>query len=348
MIFLFGAIFSYSSFSCETPVYQFALANWEPDAFRLVVTYPENEGLLVIEKINAFREEMSVGGLRTNLKIIAIDINQPEKELPPVVQAIVKGKKSSWSVLIPPRSSLPLDSIWDGPIDLDAWKQLVTSSLRDKIEVELTKELASGVFLYVENKPGWKSNRFVAKLESRLNKLENKLRPSVDDGEIEVKFPLIKIDGNDIDEQLFFNMIKSCSGNKKILSTNFVAVIYGRARVSQLFSPSQLSASELENICTFLLGECACEIKADNPGFDLLFQADWLSADLPLTYSEFELPELVSVELFKEIQEDSVNLDGDENLDLSFLLFLIPLLFIFLISLFFILLIVFKRGRSRR
>lgn len=45
--------------------------------------------------------------------------------------------------------------------------------------------------------------------------------------------------------------------------------------------------------CAFIVGPCACEIKSDNPGFDLLLEADWESGAGGVKLAgNIELPQL--------------------------------------------------------
>lgn len=55
----------------------------------------------------------------------------------------------------------------------------------------------------------------------------------------------------------------------------------GRDRVLPPLSNAQITTQHIKNIWEFLVGDCSCEVKAMNPGRDLLISADWTKARLP-------------------------------------------------------------------
>lgn len=55
-----------------------------------------------------------------------------------------------------------------------------------------------------------------------------------------------------------------------------VVPVAGRGRAIEVLAGETLIPSVYSNVCGFLLGPCSCEIKEQNPGFDLLISADWI------------------------------------------------------------------------
>jgi hypothetical protein len=70
--------------------------------------------------------------------------------------------------------------------------------------------------------------------------------------------------------------------------------VFGRGRALYALVGKGIERRNLEDAALFLAGPCACEIKRQNPGVDLLIAARWEAGDVPLI-AEIELPPLTGV-----------------------------------------------------
>jgi hypothetical protein len=55
----------------------------------------------------------------------------------------------------------------------------------------------------------------------------------------------------------------------------FIAVVFGRGRVLGAWPRDRLNEEFIEESTRFLLGSCSCQVKGQNPGWDLLLRVDW-------------------------------------------------------------------------
>ena len=51
--------------------------------------------------------------------------------------------------------------------------------------------------------------------------------------------------------------------------------VFGRARALASMKGSTIDLDLIEETSRFLCGACSCQVKAQNPGFDLLAMAQW-------------------------------------------------------------------------
>ena len=51
--------------------------------------------------------------------------------------------------------------------------------------------------------------------------------------------------------------------------------VFGRGRALEVIPARDLDEQLIENMTMFLSGACSCQVKSQNPGFDLLLTADW-------------------------------------------------------------------------
>jgi hypothetical protein len=55
----------------------------------------------------------------------------------------------------------------------------------------------------------------------------------------------------------------------------WIAVVFGRGRVLGAWRAADFQDDEIEEVCLFLAGACSCQVKRQNPGWDLLLRCDW-------------------------------------------------------------------------
>jgi hypothetical protein len=92
--------------------------------------------------------------------------------------------------------------------------------------------------------------------------------------ELKVSFPAIRLSRSDEAEQFLVAMLQHFEDDVPT-DTPVAVALYGRGRALAAFYGELLTAEELEAACVFLVGMCSCQIKALNPGVDLLFSAGW-------------------------------------------------------------------------
>ena len=51
--------------------------------------------------------------------------------------------------------------------------------------------------------------------------------------------------------------------------------VFGRGRALLPLIGAGITAKNIHDSAAFLVGPCSCEVKEQNPGFDLLLAADW-------------------------------------------------------------------------
>ena len=54
-----------------------------------------------------------------------------------------------------------------------------------------------------------------------------------------------------------------------------IVPVFGRGRALEVIPAEDLSERLMEDLTLFLSGACSCQVKEQNPGFDLLFSVDW-------------------------------------------------------------------------
>jgi len=255
-----------SVLACNVPVFRYALERWLPDNY--VLTVPETPTNLL--------EALRTAPL--NLEVAA----------GPVTNAI----------LYLPQSDTNMPPLWTGAFTADNIRSLVDSPARRAI-VRHIQHGASVVWVLLESGDAKADAATARILESELARQTQQLRmPEVDpddprtadNAHLKIAFPTVRVTPNDPAEQLLTAMV---SGS----DTNLPAVVpvFGRGRALGRFSGKELTAATIGDAAVFLCGACSCEIKVQNPGWDLLIAVDWDALiDNPVV-KDPELPPLISL-----------------------------------------------------
>lgn len=57
----------------------------------------------------------------------------------------------------------------------------------------------------------------------------------------------------------------------------WLAAVFGRGRVLGAWPAADFGDAEIEEACLFLLGACSCQVKRQNPGWDMLMNVNWVT-----------------------------------------------------------------------
>jgi hypothetical protein len=175
---------------------------------------------------------------------------------------------------------------WSGELTPEIYQSLTDSPARR----ELAKRILNGdsaVWVIVESGKKEADDAMVKLFTSRLRFLEtatglppidptdpdSKLGPGP---ELRVQLSLLRVKRNDSKENIFLSMLAGPQGLSGFSANEpFVAVVFGRGRVLGAWPQEKVSEEFIEEATRFLIGSCSCEVKNQNPGWDLLMRLDW-------------------------------------------------------------------------
>ncbi|MHB8902319.1 MAG: hypothetical protein ACYC6Y_26465 [Thermoguttaceae bacterium] len=291
------AAFSASVLACNTPVYRYAMYNWQTAPY--IVFYfhkgaiPEADQALH-KSLEKFSEELPP---QANVRIEAIDVSDTKKmeTLPDFVtdawKAYEGGKTPAYLVFSPLRAH-----IYSGQLDAAAAEKLVDSPARQKLG-RLLEEGNAAVMILLTC-PDAEQNRKAEEALAGLSK-------AADAGEIPVELELppmglpgqaagdegaepgaeapnklaiavLKVDRNDPAEEFFVRMLMAVEDDlKEYADQPMIFAGYGRGRAMEPYIGKGITKDNLVDVVAFLAGACSCMVKEQNPGADLLVKWDW-------------------------------------------------------------------------
>ncbi len=288
---------------CNIPVFRFALERWQSDPSEVIVYH---RGALTGNALMRVQELEQACGTNShaNLQLIRIDLQgeEPESETSLEYRALWKqiehDRNADHDTLKPrpPASNEPWIVIrsrfgknrilphWQGPLS-----QLNAGELMDSpVRRELAKRLLSGdavVWLVLKSSDVKKAASVSDMLPKQLASLPQKLE--LPDGvglpgselysevPLFLKFSVLEIDPSDPREAFLVSMLQSLNPQAVSDGEALVAPVFGRGRALEVIPASDVTEVLVEDLTRFLSSACSCQVKEQNPGFDLVMSVNW-------------------------------------------------------------------------
>jgi len=250
--------------ACTVPVFRYALDHWVPDSFTLEVS-PASANA---EHVAHFARNLgSASGLNVDVSRL------PDETL------------GAARLVRPPMGGDPPTVIWSGAPDAQTLGTLMDSPARQ----ELVKRLLAGdstVFVVVESADKRANEAALAVLEKRIRYLEQVIRlPLIDPNDpssklgpgpaLALKYSVLRINAALASEAPLLAMLAGPRSESEKSTEPWIAVVFGRGRVLGAWRATDFQDDEIEEVCLFLAGACSCQVKRQNPGWDLLLRCDW-------------------------------------------------------------------------
>ncbi len=258
-MFAWLCCWAFSAECCTVPVFRYGLDNWQADAYRL--EFPA-----------AALQDGKLADFFRNLGT-AVPVNLEAKP----------GTASEARLLFPHPEESKSPVVWTGALTPASLAALTDSPARREIARRiLTGE--SVVWVLAESGNKAEDDAIAARVEKRLRYLEqvailqpidpndptSKLGPGP---ALRVKFSLMRVPR--AGETLLLKMHAGPKPAAELATGPWLAAVFGRGRVLGAWPAADFGDAEIEEACLFLLGACSCQVKRQNPGWDMLMNVNW-------------------------------------------------------------------------
>lgn len=268
--------------ACNVPVFRYALDHWRPDAYRAVVLHKGPLSSSDQSKVAALQSEIE--DQRINLVLKQIDVSKliPDEQPKSLVGSLVDGQ-AQLVIHYPANLDIRQPVVSTMLESLDE-KALIDSPIRQELRARLAAG-QSAVFLLVAS--GNEAADLAARttLETELRQLQSTLElPKLtDDPEdkiqggpaLQIEFSSIEMDKENAKEWALRSLLLGSEADLKEIDEPLVFPIFGRGRALWPLVGAGINADNLRESATFVSGACSCQVKEQNPGFDLLLSANW-------------------------------------------------------------------------
>jgi hypothetical protein len=272
--------------ACNIPVFRYALERWQPDQCEVVVFH---KGGLTGEQqqlLKQLGEGDSGQGQHANVKIIESDVSLPTQPH----AALWAGIESETHATLPYvvlRTKLGFGKVvngWHGPLDAVGRSGVLDSPARR----ELGRRLLAGhsiVWLVIgsdDKQQNMAARQMLAQnFESLAGKIELPEGVGLPGSELHSEVPLLleysllEIDRKDVREQFLVELLSGFQPEAVAQGEPLIVPVFGRGRALEVIPANDLSDHLMKDLTVFLSGACSCQVKEQNPGFDLLLSVDW-------------------------------------------------------------------------
>ncbi len=290
---LFVILLPSSIQACAVPVFKYALTYWAPDPYGVIVFHrgPLSTGQKsVVDRLQ--RASLGIDP-RANVIVRMVDLaGSPDAEMQKLWKA-QSGSELPWMVVKYPRMSMISEDVWSGPLEGDDVEAILDSPVRKEIARRILEgEVA--VWVLLESGDKQQDDEAAHLLETQLEKMSETLRISLPEigvdqfaeSDLSVSFSMLRLSRSDPDEKILAQMLLKSEWDLKTFSKPIAFPVFGRGRALYALVGDGITESNIEMACAFLVGWCSCQVKAQNPGVDLLMSVDWDNVIGEELYSE--------------------------------------------------------------
>jgi hypothetical protein len=249
---------------CSVPVFRYALDHWHADNFRLELSARDAAD----PEVTRFARNLGANsGLNLEVRRLAAETEGTSR------------------LLRPAHGNAEPTQLWDGAVTGQTLSTLTDSPLRREIVARLLRG-DSAVWILVEGTDRGANEATSALLEKRLRYLEQVVRlPDIDPNDpsskigpgpaLKVAFSRLNLSQKAEGEAPLRAMLAGPRSGLERSEQTWIAAVFGRGRVLGAWPASEMDDAAIEEVALFLVGACSCQVKRQNPGWDLLLQFDW-------------------------------------------------------------------------
>ena len=261
--------------ACPVPVYQYALEHWPTDPYRVHVDHVATLTDDQRDALRFLRRASDHDGMVVNMVLTT------------------RGDAETTRLVVRyPEAVNHRDPIWAGALSMENARALVASPVREQVGNALAGR-TSAVWLIVESGDRQRDREVEAVLRRQLTKVERETyipetaewggqRVTLD---ANVNFTILRVRRDDPAERMLIPMLMASEPDldREFAGEPMVFPIFGRGLILYALVGRGVNAWTIAEAAKFLTGPCSCQVKALNPGTDLLIRLDWDSRVHPLS-----------------------------------------------------------------
>lgn len=289
---LLSVVVTFGALACQVPVFRYALERWSPDRYNLVVL---SQGALSpeVEKSLKKLHDSRPSGIDPTVELTKVDLHSSSdpKYTHLWKQHAQSDAQSLMIAMYPNRSSLRNQVAHTSAIS----EQSVSAVIDSPVRRELIRRLTGGdsaVWILVESGDKVKDATALETLETQLLADTKRLAlPSAEEMEIsqavldeakiklKIGFSVLSVKRDDASEKFLLDCLLNSEPDLAEYSKEPIAFpVFGRGIVLYAVVGKGITADVISSATSFIVGPCSCQVKEQNPGFDLLLNFDWDSA----------------------------------------------------------------------
>ncbi len=291
-----------AALACQVPVFRYALERWPPDRYELVVLH--SSPLTAQQQNEVKRLRQSTREAFANCTLRSVRIDQENDPMAKAFRTQVGDSSAPVVAVLYPRNAQEVPDRFVDTVALDkkSLKYLADSPVRKTIAKRLI-DGQSAVWIFVPIGDPKQDQEALRVLQTEVQRNQDSLElPEQEevegeeellaevDIELRLEFSIVTLDRNDPKEQHLLKMLLASEPDLEDLKQPMAFPVLGRGRVLYALIGKGIAEDTISIASRFIIGPCSCQVKNQNPGFDLLMQCDW-DAEIGTEKLSDEIPE---------------------------------------------------------
>lgn len=274
--------------ACQVPVFRYALERWNPDRYQVLIL---SAGPLPQPMLGWLQPLQSgVGDRPSSVELQVVNVAESDDPVPiQLWEQFAPADSSPILVARYPRRSGGIEQVAHV---CQLTEEDVSGLLESPARTELIRRLTSGhtaVWVLIESGNAEKDATALKILEQQLALDEERLElPTAESMEVtesvladlkiplQLKFSVVTVKRDDPQEQYLIDcLINSETDLSDFGGEPMAFPVFGRGIVLYALVGKGISGEMVRAASKFIVGPCSCQVKEQNPGFDLLLDCDW-------------------------------------------------------------------------
>ncbi|MEX2214551.1 MAG: hypothetical protein WD768_10510 [Phycisphaeraceae bacterium] len=276
-----------SARACNVPVFRYALENWPADAYEVWVFHDQPLTAEQSQWIADLRQQVVGRDKQLDSFFIEVmDVSQPMPDKAKAAYAKLKPAQHPWLVVQFPHSHADDPPAFSGLLTKEMMQQIADSPTRRRIAKGIL-EGQSAVWLLIESGDKAQDDAAAALLTKELTRLEKELvLPTIGEDDkkffdpsrgprLRIAFEVLRLSREAAGEAMLLRMLEGWDPKLTDRSKPMAFAFFGLGRVLPPLVGDLIEPRYIEDASIFLVGRCSCQIKNDNPGWDVLMPVEW-------------------------------------------------------------------------
>lgn len=275
--------------ACNVPVFRYALERWPADLYEVVILHDGPLAPADNAKLNALRESSQKSAVSANFRVRAVEVGETKD--PQLVELWndhnQKGQPLMVSLYPRQAQEVPDRLVTTSPLSDEAIERLIDSPVRREVVRKLL-EGESAVWIFVPSGDPAQDDSALKMLKAQVRRNQEELELPPQDEieadeffraetpiELRLGFAIVTLDREDPREQFLLSMLLGSEPDLEQLKQPMAFPVIGRGRVLYALVGKGIFEDTISMASRFVVGPCSCQVKDQNPGFDLLLAVDW-------------------------------------------------------------------------
>jgi len=281
LLFWFVMASSAVVLACQVPVFRYALERWTADQYRFVV--------LCDAELN--QQQSLADGLASRQRA-AVRVHRVTDQSDVFLRDLWRQRKDLDAPLL--ISLFPRTAAVEtaAPAFVCALNDQSVKGIQDSaVRQDVVRRLQAGdsaVWVFLASGDSERDRAARSRLEAALQVQQQRLKlPTATEMEVteqqlrelrvplRISFSVLTLQRQDPAESFLVSCLLRSEDDLEQLREPMVFPVFGRGRVLYALVGEGIAEGTISAACDFLTGPCSCQVKEQNPGFDLLVSADW-------------------------------------------------------------------------